>query len=66
MSVRSREGQEHSAAAERMARQQRAHRLAERARALAVDEAHVRQPGHEGVVQVLLDEVARLVGGLAE
>ena len=41
----------------------RAHRLAERAGALAVHEAHVGESGHERVVQILLDQVARLVGG---
>src|SRR5437016_1890709 len=49
-----------------MAREQRAHRLAERARAFAVDQAHVRQTGHERVVEILLDQIARLVGGLAK
>ena len=39
---------------------------AERPRALAVNHAHGGQAGQERVVEVLLEEVARLVGGAAD
>ena len=49
-----------------MAGQHAAHRLAERAGALAVHEPHVGDAGHERVVEILLDQVARLVGRAAD
>src|SRR4029450_14026018 len=48
---------------ERMSGEQLMHRAAERARALAVNDADGGEAGEERVVQVLLERLACLVGG---
>ena len=49
-----------------MAREQVVNGLAERARALAMDEPNRRQAGEERIVEVFLDDATRLLGGPAE
>src|SRR5262249_22038372 len=51
---------------ERVRAQPISHSLPERARALAVDDAHGSESRQEGVVQVFFEQVARLVAGSAD